>query len=405
MYYFMYRYTETNYNREPFKRSLLPLALCGIAFGLGAATKWLCMYAGIGLALLLFIQLYKRCREFEYVLRELADDEEHKTMDAAKREYFERIVRGFILKTLATLLWCVLFFIIVPAVIYVTAYLPYMGEAVNSFGYAMRFCFFAFFAIVAILLSLLKILDIRGTYKKEAPGKDDENARIIANRKTLMAVISCILIIVVIGGFIGYSGFVLYTDNGPQELKTSFDRVWKNQSDMLGYHWNLKTDKKHPFSSRWYTWPLDVRPVFFFQGKGYPDDQMSSLSTMGNPAVWWGALASVIALTVIRLRKGKFGRRTMFLGIAAASQYVPWVIIQRETFIYHYFETVPFLILLTAVLAKYLIERTKHGKTWVIVFMSLCALLFIMFYPVTTGIVIPRDYSNVIRWLPTWPFY
>ncbi len=405
MYYFMYKYTETNYNREPLKKSLLPLAMCGVAFGLGAATKWLCMYAGLGLALLFFMQIYKRWREFEYAVRELSDEERSDAMDDAKREYLESVARGFAKKTIATLLWCVLFFIIVPVIIYLSAYLPYMGKAVGTFGYAMRACFFAIFAVVTLLLTMIKIKDIRSVLKKEAPAKDAGETRRKVNRNTLIAVLSCILIVAVIGGFIGYSGFVLYTDNGPSDFKASFERVWRNQNDMLKYHWNLKTDKAHPFSSRWYSWPLNIRPVFLFQGEGYPPEQLSTLSTMGNPAVWWGAFASVIALTVIRLRKGKLGKRTLFLGIAAASQFVPWVIIQRETFIYHYFETIPFLILLTAVLAKYLIERTKHGKTWVIFFMSLCAFLFIVFYPVTTGVVIPRAFSYALRWLPTWPFY
>jgi dolichyl-phosphate-mannose--protein O-mannosyl transferase len=404
-YYFMYKYTETNYNREPLKRSLIPLALCGIAFGLGAATKWLCIYAGLGLAVILFIQIYKRWREFDYAALVLSNKEQSEAMDEPKRVYFADIMHGFTRKTIATLLWCVLFFIIVPAVIYLTAYLPYMGQAVNTFGYLQRGVYFGFFAVIAILLTIMKILDIRGLSKKEAPAKGADKIRRISNRKIVITIISCILIIAAIGAFIGYSGFVLYTDNGPQDIKASFDRIWGNQNYMFNYHWNLKTDKPHPFQSKWWSWPLDIRPVFLFQGEGYPPDQMSSLSTMGNPAVWWGALASVIALVVIRLHKGKFGKRTMFLGIAAASQYVPWLIISRETFIYHYFETVPFLILLTAVLAKYMIERTKHGEKWVISYLAVCLLLFIMFYPVTTGIVIPRDYASVIRWLPSWPFY
>lgn len=404
-YYFMYRYTETNYNREPLKRSLFPLALSGIAFGLGAATKWLCIYAGAGLAALLFIQIYKRWREHEYVALVLADSEQREAMDESKRAYFADIMHGFTKKTVATLLWAVLFFIIVTVVIYLTAYLPYMGQAVNTFGFAQRGAYFGFLALIAILLTIIKILDIRSASKQEEPAREAEKVKRKARGKILFAIIACIIIIATLGAFIWYSGFVLYTDSGPQDLGKSIERILDNQKYMFNYHSTLKTDKPHPFESRWFLWPFDIRPVFLFQGEGYPADQMSSLSTMGNPAVWWGALGSVIALVVIRLRRGKLGKRTMFLSIAAASQFVPWVLISRETFIYHYFETVPFIILLTAVLAKYLIERTKYGKKAVFIFMGVCLLLFIMFYPVTTGVVIPRWYASVIRWLPTWPFY
>ncbi len=319
MYLFMYMYTETNYNRQPLKKSLLPLALCGVAFGLGASTKWLCIYAGGGLAVLLFIQLFKRYREYAYARQALADAEQE-GMDAGRREFLTSVSNGYFKKTFITLLWCVLFFIVVPLIIYLMSYIPYMtvqGE---------------------------------GAY--------------------------------------------------------TFADVLKNQEYMFHYHSTLNPEHVHPFSSPWYLWPIDVRPVFFFQGKGYTDGTMSSMSSMGNPLIWWGGVAAVIALIVIRICKGRFGRRTLFLTIAALSQYLPWLLITRELYIYHYFATVPFLLLLMTVLAKYLIERTKHGKKAVFIYLGACLVLFVMFYPVTTGTVVDKAYSDTfLRWLPTWPFY
>ncbi len=319
MYLFMYMYTETNFNRQPLKKTLLPLALCGVAFGLGAATKWLCIYAGAGLAVILFMQLFKRYREYAYARLALSA-EDAEGMDKGRREFLESVSRGFVKNTFVTLLWCVLFFIVVPLIIYIASYIPYMT------------------------------VEGEGAY--------------------------------------------------------TFADVLKNQEYMFHYHSTLKPEHVHPFSSQWYAWPLDIRPVFFFQGKGYTDGTMSSMSTMGNPLIWWGAIASVIALIVLRIRKGRLGRRTLFLTIAALSQYLPWILVTRETFIYHYFATVPFLILLMTVLAKYMIERTKHGKKAVFIFIGACLVLFVMFYPVTTGTVVSKAYSDTfLRWLPTWPFY
>lgn len=185
-----------------------------------------------------------------------------------------------------------------------------------------------------------------------------------------------------------------------------FAAILHNQEYMYNYHSKLNPETPHPFSFDWYTWPLDIRPVFLFQGHGYSDGYMSSMSSMGNPAVWWGALAAVVTLIVIRIRKGRLGKRTLFISIAALSQYLPWVLIPRETYIYHYFATVLFLILLIGVLAKYLIERTKHGKKAVFIYLGVCALLFVMFYPVTSGVVVSKVYSDIfIHWLPSWPFY
>ncbi len=47
---------------------------------------------------------------------------------------------------------------------------------------------------------------------------------------------------------------------------------------MFEYHSNLKTTSPHPFASEWYTWPFNYRPVFFYQGQGYPPHLMSSMS-------------------------------------------------------------------------------------------------------------------------------
>lgn len=315
MYFFMYLYTETNYNRQPLRKSLTPLALGGVAFGLGAATKWLCIYAGAGLALLLFIQLFKRYREYAYARRALDGEED---MNPQRRAFLEGIRRDYLQKTFVTLLWCVLFFVIVPLVIYLLSYIPYMRA----------------------------------------------------------------------------------------EKPYDFADILNNQEYMFNYHSKLQPPAPHPFASEWYEWPLNIRPMFFFQGQGYDGGVMSAMSSMGNPAVWWGAAGAVIALIVIRIRKGRLGRRTFFLSVAALSQFLPWVLIPRETYIYHYFATVPFLILLMGVLAKYLAERTRHGKKAVGVFLGVCLLLFVMFYPITTGTVVSRNYSDAfLRWLPTWPFY
>ena len=54
MYYFMYDYYCMNFFDDGLKATLKPLAIAGLFFGLGAASKWICIYAGGGLAVILF---------------------------------------------------------------------------------------------------------------------------------------------------------------------------------------------------------------------------------------------------------------------------------------------------------------------------------------------------------------
>jgi len=341
MYLFMYIYWEQNYNRQSMIKTLVPLALCGIAFGLGAATKWLCLYAGVGLAVLLAMQMARRYREYRYARHALLADEKTRVMDEKKRTYLEDILNGYARRVTITLLWCVLFFVVVPLAIYYLSYIPYMRVADSPYDFA---------------------------------------------------------------------------------------RILGNQEYMFNYHSGLVPETAHPFASEWYRWPINYRPVFLFMGQGYPDGVMSSMSTMGNPLIWWGGLLSMLALLVIRINKGPFGKRAWFLTAALLSQYLPWVIIPRETYIYHFFATVPFMILLMGMLAGFIIERTEKmperdirmfgsrvtatwrpslaGKIPVFIFLAACLALFIMFYPVTTGVPVLREYSDTyLRWLDTWPFY
>ncbi len=113
MYYFMYDYfTQKSYDKKSFKKSLIPLFWCGLMFGLGASTKWVCLYTGVGLAILFFLAKFL---EF---------------MDVS-RGFVPRLTRKDWLKNnfLPTCLACVGFFVVIPLIIYVLSYIPYMASS------------------------------------------------------------------------------------------------------------------------------------------------------------------------------------------------------------------------------------------------------------------------------------
>lgn len=92
MYLFMFLYLKEDKYRW--------LALCGISMGFGVACKWTGAYAGVGLAIIFFCHLFLKYRA--------AEDKKQ--------------CLGNILKTC---LFCVVFFIMVPALIYILSYLPF----------------------------------------------------------------------------------------------------------------------------------------------------------------------------------------------------------------------------------------------------------------------------------------
>ena len=87
---------------------------------------------------------------------------------------------------------------------------------------------------------------------------------------------------------------------------------------------------------------------------------------------------------------------------------MPWAYVSRGTFIYHYFTSVPFVVLMIGYI-MYLICKNKKGKlfkfnfSFSIAYVIAAIGLFVLFYPVISGY--PVDVAFVdkyLRWLDTW---
>jgi len=100
-FFFMYRYITTD-PEAPFKKSLVPLALSGVFFGLSFAVKWIGFYAGAGLLVIYVIRLWQLNSYYS---------------SKGKRDFGEYLSK--------TLLYSILFFVIVPVFIYYLTYIPY----------------------------------------------------------------------------------------------------------------------------------------------------------------------------------------------------------------------------------------------------------------------------------------
>jgi hypothetical protein len=127
MYYYMYKYYAMNFYDTPFKKTLIPLALSGLFMGLGIACKWTGIYAASGLAVIFLITIfYRRLREY-YAARANPRGE----TNGIKHQH---IINSFIPLTIKTILFCLIFFIAVPLIIYIAAYIPFMR--CNNTGFA-----------------------------------------------------------------------------------------------------------------------------------------------------------------------------------------------------------------------------------------------------------------------------
>lgn len=297
MYFFLYRYLALPAGTS-FRKGALPLFLSGLMWGIGAASKWTVIYGGVGLALLYFAGLFFKWRDWP-------------------REEDSPRFGPWLVKTL---LFSVLCFVVIPAVIYTLAYIPYAAA--------------------------------RGEV-------------------TAQAVIREML---------------------------------DNQKYMFTYHKGV--DEPHGYSSRWYQWIVDGRPILYYLDNSRESalGLKTAFGAFNNPIVSWAGLFALItcAVQAVRRRCGK----AAFIVVGYFSQLGPWFLIGRTLFAYHYFPSILFLVLALAYVMNDLAERQTRGWQWAVYGTTGAAAgLYAAFYPVLIGLEVPVWYtSNFLRWIPSWPF-
>lgn len=177
---------------------------------------------------------------------------------------------------------------------------------------------------------------------------------------------------------------------------TSIKDLIALQVSMYRYHSELVAT--HPFTSPWYLWPLDIKPVWYYQGN-VKEGFIASIVAFGNPIIWWsGILGMLYGLKETIVEKDK---RYAFITVAILAAYLPYVLVPRIMFLYHYFPVVPLMILTLVGLLGVLEEKVKKFSVikW---FSGIAIVAFAFFYPVYAGVTIPRWYAMLTQWIPGW---
>ena len=267
-------------------RALLPMALGGVAFGLGCAAKWTGIYAGAGLAVLYLGVLYARWQQKKPGFR---------------AEFRTAAVGG------------VLFYVLLPICIYIGSYFPYWWRN-PSF---------------------------------------------------------------------------------------SLGDWWQCQVSMFNYHSTLQAT--HPFESRWYTWLLGLRPVWYYRNGYLPYGMKASIAGMAGPVIWLFGLAALVGLLWHQV-SGRSSRQGAGVLILYGTQLIPWMLVTRCTFLYHYFPSSMFCLAALALV----LTRMKHQDWAKKLAAGLCVLaliLFVLYYPALSGLPIPDWWADALEVLPSFGFY
>jgi hypothetical protein len=121
---------------------------------------------------------------------------------------------------------------------------------------------------------------------------------------------------------------------------------------MYRYHDDLRVP--HAASSPWWAWPLDLKPVWYYQ-EGFADRTTGAIYDTGNLVIFWMGIPALIFGGLAAWRRRSLSLTVVMLLFAA--MWLPWVRIDRATFQYHYYTSVPFIVLALA----YLLAELWHG--------------------------------------------
>ncbi len=195
--------------------------------------------------------------------------------------------------------------------------------------------------------------------------------------------------------------FSLLQKPGPGDafMKPTFhsESTWHKFIDLNKemYTANARLIAGHPYSSKWFTWPFMLRPIYYWNDPSTSSGQVR-IYLLGNPVVWWASTFGIIyvIMSSITIRKKIL---ILFTG-AYLLNILPFIGITRAMFLYHYFTS-----LIIAILAlMYLIDQQKNRTKIVggLVFASLVVFLF--FAPLTYGTYLTEDGFQARAWLCSW---
>jgi dolichyl-phosphate-mannose--protein O-mannosyl transferase len=118
---------------------------------------------------------------------------------------------------------------------------------------------------------------------------------------------------------------------------------WGGIADLLHYYkdvmWyeNSVATATHPYASPWWSWPLMLRPVAYWQN--FPvHGKVALIWGGGNPLTWWAVVPAMMITGVRAVERPNLARIFMVAGFFA--YYLIWVPIERILFLYHYLPSV-----------------------------------------------------------------
>lgn len=168
------------------------------------------------------------------------------------------------------------------------------------------------------------------------------------------------------------------------------------------FRYNASIKASHPDSSRWYQWPIGIKPIWYWSKN--ETGKTANIYLFGNLIAWWTVLAGIISsfsITIFRKTRQKLPSIFYLFLLGYLINLLPYIFIGRVAFLYHYLPALIFGILTLSVLYEKILSpfiaskiSPKTEKIFYSGYLSLCLLVFLIFSPLSYGFSISPEYLN-----------
>lgn len=168
--------------------------------------------------------------------------------------------------------------------------------------------------------------------------------------------------------------------------------TWGDFIELHRQIWSYQTNLKatHSYSSPWWSWPLNLYPVWYFVD--YGKNTIGNIFASGNPPVFWIGTLSLLLTAWQAFKKRSYNLMVIVLGFLVF--WVPWAFSPRIMFLYHFSPSVPFLSLSLGYQLSQMLKNSQTKKV-AIVLLIMMLLGFIFIYPFLVALPLPKDVVNI----------
>ena len=195
---------------------------------------------------------------------------------------------------------------------------------------------------------------------------------------------------------------------------------FEKHQQMVSFHSNNIEETPHPYRSDWYTWPIMIKPIGYYFAShdvllpgGAKQTIFTNVHLFPNPALYVFSFLAIFVMSLTWVQRAYEAIVTKtyeseflvisFVIIGFYANFLPWALVSRSVFLYHYQPASGFAFLaLGFILYK---TSQRQGKKFEVLYRGVLIMIIaaaIYWLPFQLGLDIERERFYQMMWSQSW---